>query len=127
MSSIIKRPGFSDRYERSRRQHAIAYQDFGRDGQGLYLQSADLNEMQSRALDHTRRGLDYILQDSRIMDGQYPVVEEADEDHIRVHLPACPIYIAGIVHDVDLLIIPRHPYMNLKRRPRRTATTSSRV
>ncbi|SBW14322.1 hypothetical protein BR10RB9215_C11148 [Brucella sp. 10RB9215] len=101
MSSIIKRPGFSDRYERSRRQHAIAYQDFGRDGQGLYLQSADLNEMQSRALDHTRRGLDYILQDGRIMDGQYPVVEEADEDHIRVHLPACPIYIAGIVHDVD--------------------------
>lgn len=101
MNSIIKRDGYSDRYDRSRRQHAIAFQDLARDGQGVYLQSADLNEIQSRALDQTRRGLDYILQDGRIMDGQDPVVEVEDEEHIRVQLPACPIYIGGIVHDVE--------------------------
>lgn len=100
MNSIIKRPGFDDRYDRTRRQHAIAFPDLGRDGQGIYLQSADLNEMQSRALDQTRRGLDYILQDGRIMDGQDPVVEVEDDDNIRVRLPASPIYIGGIVHDV---------------------------
>lgn len=100
MNSIIKRPGFGDRYDRARRQHAIAFQDLGRDGQGIYLQSADLNEIQSRSADQTRRVADYILQDGRIVDGPDPVVEIIDDDTIRVRLPDCSIYIGGLVHDV---------------------------
>lgn len=101
MNSIIKRSGYGDRYDRSRRQHAIAFPDVGRDGQGIYLQSTDMNEMQSRSLDQVRRVSDYIVQDGRIMDGQYPIVEEPDLDTIRVRLPACPVYMSGLVHDVD--------------------------
>ena len=101
MNSIIKRPGYGDRYDRGRRQHAIAFQDVGRDGQGIYLQSTDMNEMQSRSLGQVRRVSDYIVQDGRIMDGQYPIVEEPDLDTIRVRLPACPVYMSGLVHDVD--------------------------
>lgn len=101
MSSIINRPGFQDRYDRKRRQHAIAFQNLGRDGQGLYLQSPDLNEMQSRHADQVRRVGDYILQSGRITDGQTPVVEVVDDEHNLVRLPACPIYIDGLVHDVE--------------------------
>lgn len=100
MSSIIKRAGYGDRFDRALRRHAIAFQDVGRDKKGIYLQSTDLNEIQSMNIDHMRRGFDYILQDGRVMDGQDPVVEIEDDDHIRVRLPACPIYIEGIVHDV---------------------------
>ena len=108
MNSIIKRPGYGDRHDRSRRQHAIAFPDLGRDHQGIYLQSTDINEMQSRALDQVRRVGDYIIQDGRIMDGQYPIVDEPDSHHIRVRLPACPIYMRGLVHDVDeaVFILP---------------------
>ncbi len=101
MTSIIQRPGYRDRYDRARRQHAIAFQDLGRDGQGIYLQSDDLNEIQSRAADQVRRVGDYILQDGRITDGQTPVVQVVDDDNISVTLPACAIYIGGLVHDVD--------------------------
>lgn len=100
MNSIIKRAGYGDRFDRALRRHAIAFQDVGRDKKGIYLQSTDLNELQSMQIDHMRRGFDYILQDGRVMDGQDPVVEIEDDDHIRVRLPACPIYIEGIVHDV---------------------------
>ena len=100
MNSIIKREGYSDRYDRTRHHHAIAFQDVGRDGHGIYLQSSDLNEIQSRAADQTRRVGDYILQDGRITDGPDPVVEVIDEETIRVRLPDCSIYIGGLVHDV---------------------------
>ncbi|MRN67865.1 DUF4815 domain-containing protein [Brucella sp. 10RB9213] len=101
MNSIIKRDGYGSRYDRSQKRHAIAFPD-----RTLYLQSKDLNEIQDISLDHTRRVAEYILQDGRIVDGTDPIVTipagEAgpDEDHIRVQIPACAIYLGGIVHDV---------------------------
>ena len=95
MTSIIKRDGYSSRFDRANKRHAIAFQD-----REIYLQSPDLNEIQDRALDHTRRVAEYILQDGRIVDGTDPVVTKHDDDHIRVRIAACAIYLGGIVHDV---------------------------
>lgn len=95
MNSIIKRTGYSSRFDRGNKRHAVAFPD-----RELYLQSPDLNEIQDIALDHTRRVAEYVLQDGRIVDGTDPVVTVPDADHIHVHIPACAIYIAGIVHDV---------------------------
>lgn len=101
MNSIIKRDGYGSRYDRSQKRHAIAFPD-----RTLYLQSKDLNEIQDISLDHTRRVAEYILQDGRIVDGTDPIVTVPagdagpDEDHIRVQIPACAIYLSGIVHDV---------------------------
>ncbi|PRD42331.1 DUF4815 domain-containing protein [Phyllobacterium phragmitis] len=95
MSSIIKRPGFSDRFDRARKQFAVAFADEPR-----FLQSSELNELQSLSDDKLRRVSDYILQDGRIVDGPDPVVTPLEDGTIRVDLPAVSIYIAGLVHDV---------------------------
>lgn len=95
MNSIIERDGYGSRFDRSKKRHAVAYPD-----KVLYLQSKDLNEAQDMALDHTRRVAEYILQDGRIVDGTDPIVTVSDDDHIRVQIPACAIYLGGIVHDV---------------------------
>lgn len=95
MNSIIQREGYGSRFDRSKKRHAVAYPD-----KVLYLQSKDLNEAQDIALDHTRRVAEYILQDGRIVDGTDPIVTAPDDDHIRVQIPACAIYLGGIVHDV---------------------------
>ncbi|PRA87917.1 DUF4815 domain-containing protein [Ochrobactrum sp. MYb29] len=95
MNSIIQREGYGSRFDRSKKRHAIAFPD-----QEMYLQSKDLNEAQDIALDHLRRVAEYTLQDGRIVDGTNPVVTHPDDDHIRVQIPACAIYLGGIVHDV---------------------------
>lgn len=96
MNSIIKRVGYSSRFDRGNKRHAVAFPD-----RELYLQSPDLNEIQDIALDHTRRVAEYVLQDGRIVDGTDPVVTVPDDEHIHVHIPACAIYMGGIVHDVQ--------------------------
>lgn len=97
MNSIIKRPGYSDRFERGKKRFALAFPD-----QQHFLQSAELNEMQSLADDKLQRVASYILQDGRKVAGGDPVVSaiEDDEDHISIRLPASAIYIAALVHDV---------------------------
>ncbi|MBX9358696.1 DUF4815 domain-containing protein, partial [Chromobacterium vaccinii] len=92
--SIFIRHGFLDRYSRSAKRFALAFK------KKLYLQSTDLNELQSMADDKMRRGFDALFQDGRVTAGPAPVVEEVDEDHIRVKLGDCTVYVGGYFHDV---------------------------
>ncbi|MBN8243314.1 DUF4815 domain-containing protein [Nitratireductor aquimarinus] len=96
--SLIKRPGYSDRFDRSTKHYAVAFPDEQR-----YLQSAELNEMQSLSDDKLRRVAEYILQDGRIVRGDDPVVTPVGDGEISVtvRLPECAIYVGGLVHDVE--------------------------
>ncbi|MEC9247313.1 MAG: DUF4815 domain-containing protein [Pseudomonadota bacterium] len=96
--SLIKRPGYTDRFDRSTKHFAVAFPD-----EQHYLQSAELNEMQSQADDKLRRVAEYILQDGRIVRGDDPVVTPVGDGDISVmvRLPECSIYVGGLVHDVD--------------------------
>ncbi|QPC87144.1 DUF4815 domain-containing protein [Mesorhizobium sp. NBSH29] len=98
MSSIIKRPGYSDRFERDQKRFALAFPDAVQ-----FLQSDEMNEVQSMLQDQQRRVSEYILQDGRRVSGADPVVAEieGDETKVSVRLPASAIYIAGHVHDVQ--------------------------
>lgn len=95
--SIIRRTGYSDRFNRGDKRFALAFPD-----QQQFLQSAELNELQSLSDDKLRRVAEYVLQDGRKVAGGDPVVAEieGDETMVSVRLPAASIYIAGIVHDV---------------------------
>jgi hypothetical protein len=97
MGGIIKRTGFGDRFDRELKRFALAFPD-----QPYFLQSAELNEMQSMADDKVRRVAEYILQDGRKVSGPDPIVAaiDGDDDHASVRLPDAAIYIAGFVHDV---------------------------
>ncbi len=98
MSGIIERAGYSDRFERELKRFALAFPD-----QQQYLQSAELNELQSVSDDKLRRVAEYILQDGRKVSGDDPVVAEVPAEpvtEVTVRLPAAAIYIAGFVHDV---------------------------
>jgi hypothetical protein len=97
MTSIIKRPGFSDRFDRKKKRFALAYPDEAR-----FLQSPDLNELQSLQDDKLRRVAEYVLQDGRKVSGDDPVVAEIEGDPTKVvvTLPTASIYVAGLVHDV---------------------------
>jgi hypothetical protein len=97
MSSIIRRPGYSDRFQRELKRFALAFPD-----KEYFLQSDELNELQSLQDDKLRRVAEYILQDGRKMSGGDPVVAEVpgDETKVSLTLPAGSIYIGGLVHDV---------------------------
>ncbi|OKP66775.1 DUF4815 domain-containing protein [Ensifer adhaerens] len=97
MNSIIRRPGYSDRFDRDRKEFALAFPDLPR-----FLQSEDLNHWQSLQDDKLRRVAEYTLQDGRIVKGDDPVVSTiaGNDTHVRVLAPDCAIYIAGLVHDV---------------------------
>lgn len=97
MGSLIKRPGFSDRFSRDAKRFALGFADEPR-----FLQSAELNELQSMSDDKLARVASYILQDGRKMVGPDPVVSEiaGDDQHISVRLPASSVYVGGFVHDV---------------------------
>lgn len=92
--SIFIRHGFLDRYSRGAKRFALAFK------KKLYLQSTDLNELQSMGDDKMRRGFDVLFQDGRVTAGPAPVVEEVDEDRIRVKLGDCTVYVGGYFHDV---------------------------
>lgn len=100
--SIIKRPGYSDRFDRSREHFGLGFSDEPR-----FLQSAELNEMQSMADDKLSRVADYILQDGRKMSGTDPVVTPivGDDENVSVRLPLASVYVGGFVHDVAELIV----------------------
>ena len=95
--SIIRRPGFSDRFQRELKRYALAFPD-----KENFLQSAELNELQSLQDDKLRRVAEYILQDGRKMSGGDPVVAEVvgDPTKVSITLPTGSIYIGGLVHDI---------------------------
>ena len=67
MSSLIKRQGYSDRFDRSSKRFALAFPDAAQ-----FLQSDELNEMQSLQDDKLRRVAEYVLQDGRKVAGADP-------------------------------------------------------
>lgn len=97
MNSIIKRLGYSDRYDRADKRYALAFPD-----EAHFIQSAELNEIQSVQDDKLKRVAGYILQDGRKVSGGDPIVEAVTGDvtKFRLRLPVASIYIAGLVHDV---------------------------
>ena len=56
MSSLIKRQGYADRFDRSSKRFALAFPDAAQ-----FLQSDELNEMQSLQDDKLRRVAEYVL------------------------------------------------------------------
>lgn len=110
MTGIIKQEGYGDRFDRSKKRFAVAFPDEER-----YLQSSELNEIQSLQDDKLLRVADYILQDGRVVsghdplvveamaDGSYPETEEDLQDaaYIKAVLPPCSVYLSGLVHDLD--------------------------
>src|SRR3954470_15438757 len=96
MASIIKRAGYSDRFLREDKRFALAFPDAVQ-----YLQSSELNELQSLQDDKLLRVASCILQDGRKMSGGDPVITaHEDNTKVNVRLPESSIYIAGLVHDV---------------------------
>lgn len=101
MTSIINRPGYLDRFSRDLKRFALAYPD-----KANFLQSSELNEMQSMADDKLRRVAEYILQDGRVIRGEDPLIKPVtgDPTSVEVTLPACAVYIGGFVHDVPAAV-----------------------
>ena len=64
MTSLIKRQNYSDRFVRAARRFALAFPDAAQ-----FLQSDELNELQSLQDDKLRRVAEYVLQDGRKMSG----------------------------------------------------------
>ncbi|WP_273792373.1 DUF4815 domain-containing protein [Brucella anthropi] len=92
--SLFTRHGYRDRYSRSNKRFGIAFKE------KLFLQSPDLNEMQSMADDKLQRGLDCLFQDGYVTDGPAPAVQDVDDDTIRVKLGDCTVYVGGYFHDI---------------------------
>lgn len=92
--SLFTRHGYRDRYNQDQKHFGIAFKE------KLFLQSPDLNEMQSMADDKLQRGLDCLFQDGYVTDGPDPSVQEVDDDNILVKLGDCTVYVGGYFHDV---------------------------
>ena len=97
MTSLIKRQGYSDRFDRSSRRFALAFPDAAQ-----FLQSDELDGMQSLQDDKLQRVAEHVLQDGRKVTSGDPVIAAiaGDDIYVDVRLPRASISIAGLVHDV---------------------------